>query len=82
VNAKQQPASAGTCAKHWSERAAGRCEDCGEEWCAECLVPPVRKRQPLRCIECALIAGGVRSRGGRGTPMNMNRAQRGGPGLF
>ena len=76
MNGKQQPAAAGTCAKHWAERAAGRCEDCGEEWCAECLVPPVKKRQPLRCVDCALIAAGVRTRGRGSSPMNMSRAQR------
>jgi hypothetical protein len=76
VSRNQQPASAGTCARHWVERAAGRCKDCGEDWCAECLVPPVRKRQPLRCVGCALVAAGVRTRGGRAAPMSMNRTQR------
>ena len=76
MSGKQQPASAGTCAKHWAERAAGRCDDCGEEWCADCLVPPLRKRQPLRCVDCALIAAGVRTRRNGTTPMNMNRSQR------
>lgn len=67
----------GACAKHWSERAAGRCDDCGELWCTDCLVPPTRKRQPLRCVECALVAAGVRTRGPRHQPMqNMSRAQR------
>jgi hypothetical protein len=53
----------GACAKHWNERAVGRCGECGEGFCGECLVPPVRKRQPTRCIECALIAAGIRVRG-------------------
>lgn len=66
----------GTCVKHWAERAVGRCEDCGESWCADCLVPPTSKRQPVRCVECALIAAGVRTRGGRASPMNMNRGLR------
>ena len=55
----------GACAKHWNERAVGRCDECGEPFCGECLVPPVRRRQPTRCIECALIAAGVRTRGAR-----------------
>jgi hypothetical protein len=67
----------GTCAKHWTERAAGRCDDCGDLWCATCLVPPARRRQPTRCVECALIAAGVRTRGGRRTaPLSMSRAQK------
>ena len=67
----------GTCAKHWNERATGRCEDCGELWCVDCLVPPTRKRQPTRCVDCALIAAGIHTRGARrGSPMDMNRTRR------
>lgn len=68
---------AGACTKHWSERAVGRCEDCGELWCKTCLVPPARKRQPVRCVDCALVAGGVRTRNPRrGAPVDMNRTQK------
>ncbi len=67
----------GTCAKHVTERAAGRCDDCHELWCSECLVPPARKRQPTRCIDCALIAAGVRTRPARrGPAMDMGRNRR------
>ena len=67
----------GTCAKHWNERATGRCDDCGDLWCAECLVPPTRKRQPTRCIDCALVAAGIRTRGARrAAPMDMGRTRR------
>lgn len=67
----------GTCAKHWNERATGRCDDCGELWCADCLVPPTRKRQPTRCIDCALVAAGIRARGARrGAPMDISRTRR------
>jgi len=58
----------GSCAKHLTIRATGRCADCRLIWCDDCLVPPVAKRQPLRCIECALIAGGVRAPGGKYVP--------------
>ncbi len=68
--------SVGACAKHFTERAVGRCDDCGELWCASCLVPPVRKRQPTRCIDCALVAAGVRAPGPRHAPLNMNRTNR------
>jgi hypothetical protein len=67
----------GTCAKHVTERAVGRCDDCRELWCSDCLVPPARKRQPTRCIDCALIAAGVRTRPARrGAPMDMGRMRR------
>jgi hypothetical protein len=38
----------GACAKHFTERAVGRCGGCGELFCSECLVPPTRKRMPTR----------------------------------
>ncbi|MFA5884882.1 MAG: hypothetical protein WDA60_13600 [Acidimicrobiia bacterium] len=67
----------GTCNKHYAERAVAQCHDCGLFWCADCLVPPVSKRQPLRCVECALIAAGVRTKGPRRNGMsNMNRVQK------
>ena len=67
----------GTCAKHWSERATGRCKDCAKLWCADCLVPPTRKRQPTRCIDCALVAAGIRVRGARrAAPMDISRTRR------
>jgi hypothetical protein len=49
------------------------CDDCGLLWCETCRVPPSRKRGTVRCISCALIAGGVKMRGhGRGGITNMN----------
>ncbi len=58
-------------------RATFTCDDCGEHWCNECLVPPIRKRAPTRCIYCALIAGGVKMRGsGNYGPMNMNSTRK------
>jgi hypothetical protein len=79
MHAEQQGAYLGACAKHLAERAVARCDDCGDVWCAECLVPPNRKRQPTRCIECALVAAGVRapgSRRGNVTSMSRVRTQR------
>lgn len=67
----------GTCNKHYAERAVAQCHDCGDFWCADCLVPPVSKRQPLRCIGCALVAAGVRAKGPRHQSMtDMNRVQK------
>lgn len=65
----------GTCSKHYAERAVAQCNDCGEVWCTDCLVPPVSKRQPLRCVGCALVAAGVRAKGPRRNGFgNMNRS--------
>ena len=65
-----------TCVKHWAERAAGRCEGCGEAFCRPCLVPPLRPEKPTLCVECALVAGGVRAKGPRrGGIENMNRTR-------
>ena len=67
----------GTCNKHFAERAVAQCHDCGQFWCADCLVPPVTKRQPLRCIECSLVAAGVRTKGPRRQGFSqMNRVQK------
>jgi hypothetical protein len=76
VHAEQQGGYLGACAKHFAERAAARCDDCGELWCADCIVPPTRKRRPTRCIECALVAAGVRAPGSRrNTVTSMNRVR-------
>ncbi len=73
MHAADAAGATGTCTKHWTERATFACDDCGLAWCEDCRVPPVRKRAPVRCISCALIAGGVKMRGaGRGPISNMN----------
>jgi len=65
----------GTCAKHYAERAVAQCHDCGQLWCADCLVPPISKRQPPRCVDCSLVAAGVRAKGPRRQGMtDMSRA--------
>lgn len=50
------------CTKHWTEHAVAECNECGQTWCAQCLVPPVRDKDPLRCIPCSLVLAGVRTR--------------------
>lgn len=50
------------CTKHVYEDVAGVCHDCGEPWCRECLLPPAGNRAVLRCVECALVAAGIRPR--------------------
>jgi hypothetical protein len=78
VHAEEQGTYLGACAKHFHEHASARCADCGELWCANCLVPKTRKRQPIRCIDCALVAAGVRAPGARRntvTSMSRERTQ-------
>ena len=73
----------GACAKHFAARAVGKCDDCGELWCSQCLVPTSRKRQPTRCIECALVAAGVRAPGPRRNNVtSMSRCQKRPTNLF
>lgn len=83
MNGNGHGAHLGACAKHFASRAADRCDDCGELWCSQCLVPKTRKRQPTRCIECALVAAGVRAPGSRRSNVtNMTRAQKRPTNLF
>jgi hypothetical protein len=73
----------GACTKHYATRAVGKCDDCGEIWCSQCLVPPTRKRQPSRCIDCALVAAGVRAPGPRRSSItSVSRHQRRPTNLF
>jgi hypothetical protein len=77
VKQSESAAFLGTCTKHYAERAVAQCHDCGLFWCADCLVPPVSKRQPLRCVDCALVAAGVRAKGARRNGVtNFNRVQK------
>jgi hypothetical protein len=50
------------CTKHWNEHAVAHCDECGQPWCAVCLVPPPKDGGPLRCIPCSLVIAGVRTR--------------------
>ncbi len=49
------------CVKHYYERAIDTCHDCGQVFCANCLVPRPKHNKPLRCIDCALVVAGVRT---------------------
>ena len=33
------------CTKHWTEHAVAECDECGQPWCAVCLVPPPEGRR-------------------------------------
>jgi hypothetical protein len=77
MHAEQPVTTMQACAKHFAARAVGTCDDCGEPWCAMCLVPTTRDRQPTRCVECALVAAGVRAPGTRRSNVtSMSRAQK------
>ncbi|MSO78477.1 MAG: hypothetical protein EXQ79_02590 [Acidimicrobiia bacterium] len=83
TNGTARPAFLGACAKHFAARAVGKCDDCGELWCSQCIVPTTRKRQPTRCIDCALVAAGVRAPGPRRSGItNMSRHQKRPTDLF
>ncbi|HZP27780.1 MAG TPA: B-box zinc finger protein [Acidimicrobiia bacterium] len=73
MHAADSAGASGACTKHWTERATFVCDDCGQMWCNLCFVPPSRKRGPRRCIDCALIAGGVKMKGRGHGISNMNR---------
>jgi hypothetical protein len=74
--AAQPEAYLGACEKHFTERAVDQCADCGGLFCRDCLVPPTRKRMPVRCVSCALIAAGVRAPGPKRNGMTtLSRAQ-------
>jgi hypothetical protein len=77
MHAEQPATTMQACAKHFAARAVGKCDDCGEWFCTTCLVPTTRHRQPTRCVECALVAAGVRAPGSRRSNVtSMSRTQR------
>ena len=84
ANGSGDGAYMGTCARHLAERAVAACDDCQGVFCKDCIVPPLRKRQPIRCVDCALVAAGVRAPGPRRNGMtNMSRSnKRPNTGLF
>src|SRR5262249_19781586 len=59
---EEETAGVANCTKHWTEHAVAQCEEGGQPWCAQCLVPPPRVNGPLRCIPCSLVIAGVRAR--------------------
>jgi hypothetical protein len=56
------------CTRHPANLADGRCRECQDHFCSECLVFPFGEERPPMCIGCALAFSGVRrsaSGGGR-----------------
>jgi hypothetical protein len=60
----------GRCFVHNFEVAEGRCRNCGNEFCNECLVYAFGATKPPYCVACALAAAGVRSNAGRQPTMS------------
>ena len=48
------------CGKHQFETAEGQCRVCKGLFCADCLVHALGPKQPPFCLNCALVAGGIR----------------------
>lgn len=49
-----------SCAKHQFETAQGQCRTCGDLFCDDCLIFALGPKQPPFCMNCALVAGGIR----------------------
>lgn len=56
----------GRCDKHAFEASHDLCNDCGREFCPECLVYPFGTSRSPICVDCALTKSGVRKNAGRG----------------
>jgi hypothetical protein len=54
------------CEKHPFDPATGMCKTCRLEFCGPCLVFPFGPKKPALCIDCALMASGVRRHSARG----------------
>ena len=48
------------CHTHPTERVAGTCRSCLNEYCDHCLVFSYGRAKPPYCIQCALEAAGVK----------------------
>jgi len=64
------------CDRHGFELAEDTCRNCGDSFCAECLVYSFgRKEQPF-CVSCALAAAGVRSNAARRPSLSRKEMKR------
>jgi len=61
-----------SCVKHQFETAQGQCRTCGELFCADCLIHALGPKQPPFCMQCALVAGGIRR-----APKGLKKQKRG-----
>lgn len=70
------PISARQCVRHQFEPAIDRCRTCDETYCVECLVYALGPDQPPFCMNCALVAGGIRKRGSRAPKVSWRELRR------
>ena len=56
----------GRCDKHAFEASHDLCNDCGREFCPECLAYPFGPKRAPICVDCALTKSGVRKNAARG----------------
>ena len=52
--------------------ASFQCRTCGELFCADCLIHALGRKQPPFCMQCALVAGGIRR-----APKGLKKQKRG-----
>jgi hypothetical protein len=70
------PISSAQCVRHQFEPAADRCRTCDQTYCVECLVYALGPDQPPFCMNCALVAGGIRRRGSRAPKVSWRELRR------
>ncbi len=56
------------CTEHEHRPATGVCRSCQAEFCGDCLVFSFGDLRPPYCIDCALVASGVRTAPATTTP--------------
>ncbi len=56
------------CTEHHHRQAVGACRSCHADFCADCLVFSFGDLRPPYCIDCALVASGVRPVPGHTNP--------------
>ena len=63
----------GRCERHLFDQAIDLCGRCGAEFCNDCLVYSFGPKKPPFCIQCAVVAAGIRSNAG--TPPALGRRE-------
>ena len=51
------------CANNPLDTATARCNECGADFCSDCVIYPFGEKKPPLCVPCALVVGGIRRRG-------------------